>query len=245
MIGVIATQVICFSRAKLPCRSSQKHGVVEDFVLCCVVLLAIIFEEGESWGRFRFRAPRIRVPRIRLPRIRLPRIRLPTKPIPRIPIPRIPIPRLPIPRLPIPRLPIPRLSSVISRIRIPCYLQPRLSSGVPLLRSMDRGLSSLPNDFRPPGDDPCSVIIPRSKWGAASIKASKPLEVPLTIVAMYSRGENCTTRVSCTEEAKSVCLIGKNTTGTMFDSFLSLIDCGKSRGMIARNMTEDGYVERP
>ena len=25
MIGVIATQVICFSRAKLPCRSSQKR----------------------------------------------------------------------------------------------------------------------------------------------------------------------------------------------------------------------------
>ena len=22
------------------------------FVLCCVVLLAIIFEEGESWGKF-------------------------------------------------------------------------------------------------------------------------------------------------------------------------------------------------
>ncbi|KAK2143161.1 hypothetical protein LSH36_872g01046 [Paralvinella palmiformis] len=102
---------------------------------------------------------------------------------------------------------------------------------------------------------------------------------------MYSRGGSCTTRVSCSEEAKKlyteknsynfmigadgtvfegrgwdsasgengdfifseygICLIGKNTTGTMFDSFLFLIDCGKSRGMIARNMTEDCFVERP
>ncbi|KAK2143160.1 hypothetical protein LSH36_872g01022 [Paralvinella palmiformis] len=91
-------------------------------LLCCVIMLAIFVQEGESWGRFRFRTPRIRLPRIRLPRIRLPRIRLP--------------------RIRLPRISLPRLSSILPRIRLPCFVRLSFSSGVPLLRSMQPGLHS-------------------------------------------------------------------------------------------------------
>ncbi|KAK2139988.1 hypothetical protein LSH36_1522g00010 [Paralvinella palmiformis] len=50
--------------------------------------------------------------------------------------------------------------------------------------------------------DPCSVITSRSEWGAPSISEGETLRLPMQIIVMYLRGNNCTTKQECTEEAK-------------------------------------------
>ncbi|KAK2139986.1 hypothetical protein LSH36_1522g00014 [Paralvinella palmiformis] len=62
-------------------------------LLCSIVIIAVLFQETDAWGRFRLQhvvsTPRIHLPRIRLPRIRLPIIRLPGIFLPGVSLPRI------------------------------------------------------------------------------------------------------------------------------------------------------------
>ena len=63
-------------------------------------------------------------------------------------------------------------------------------------------VTSIQNDTVGTGET-CRVIIKRSEWGAATLKESHELKLPLKAVGLYVRGDNCNTMKSCTSEAKS------------------------------------------
>ncbi|KAK2144806.1 hypothetical protein LSH36_729g01001 [Paralvinella palmiformis] len=145
-------------------------------LLCSLVIVAVLFQETDAWGRFRLRrvvsTPRIHLPRIRLPRIRLPRIRLPRLSLPRVSLPRIRISK----------------GRILPHIRV-SWRHGRDSGG-------NSGTAT------PPSIDPCSVIVTKSEWGAPSLKPSQSLTLPMSLVAVYACGKSCSTREACIQVAK-------------------------------------------